>query len=124
MSRGDNSGLGGFAVNAGANGLGGGAAFMAKPRRNDRPEAAGRSARRDDQQLLRRFESGINRISAIAHHRGLADLGPFPAMDPGALENASGDLGFAPTGGYQMVAQLRWNDDHIVTRPDRIMPHV
>ncbi len=45
-------------------------------------------------------------------------------MDAGAFVNVLGDIGLAPVGGVQVLAQLRRDDNDIITGPNRIMPHV
>src|SRR5437899_12577079 len=64
--------LGRFAIDAGADWQGHGVALVAEPRRDDRAEAAGRTARRDDQELVRRFHGRIDAVAAVAHDGALA----------------------------------------------------
>ena len=55
--------------------------LLAHPRWNDGAEAAGRAARGHDQEMIRRFERRVDALAAVAHHRTLADVGPFGAAD-------------------------------------------
>ena len=59
---------------------------MPEPGWNDCTETAGRAAGGDDQKVVGRGEGGINGVAAIAHHRGLADLGPLAAVDARARQ--------------------------------------
>ena len=80
--------------------------LAAEPWRDDGAETAGRAAGRDDEQIIRRRERGVNRFAAVAHHRALADVGPFGAADAGALVDEFGDVALAPAGVLDVIAQL------------------
>src|SRR5262249_29950542 len=113
-----------LAVDASADGHGDGMALVAEPWRNDGAEAAGGTSCGDDQELVRRVHRRIDAVAAVAHHGALADLGPFAAMDAGALMDESGDVGLAPLRRLQMLAQLLGNDQRVVARMDRVVPQV
>src|SRR5580704_4907754 len=59
--------------------------LAAHPRGNHRAEAAGRTSRGHDQQIIRRFERGMNTVASIAHNGALSDIGPFRPADSCAL---------------------------------------
>ena len=70
--------------------------LAAEPRRDDGAETAGRAAGRDDEQMIRRRERGVNRLAAVAHHGALSDIRPFAPRDSGAFMDEAGDIGLAP----------------------------
>ena len=67
---------------------------------------------------------GIDAVAAVAHNRALADLGPFAAMDAGALVDERGDVALAPTRRLQVLAQLLGDDQRIVAGMDRVVAQV
>jgi hypothetical protein len=83
-----------------------------------------KAARGDHQKVVRRVKRGVFAVAAVAHHRAFADLGPFTAENPRPPVNEFGDIGFALTRRLQVFAQLAWDDDRVIARPDRIVPDV
>src|SRR4051812_41696627 len=81
-----------LAIDAGADGRGDGLSLVAQPGRNDGAETAGRTARGDHQQMIRRLERRIDAVAAVAHHGALADLGPLGAPDARAFVDELGDV--------------------------------
>src|SRR5580704_15938219 len=67
--------LGRLAVDAHADRQGDRMALVAEPGRYHRAEAAGRTARGDDQQLVGRFHRGVDAVTAVAHDGAFADIG-------------------------------------------------
>src|ERR1700733_4297427 len=110
-----------LAVDAGADRRRHGFGLAAEPRRDDGAKTAGRAAGRDDEQIVRRRERGVNRFAAIAHHRAFADVGPFGAADAGALVDEFGDVALGPAGVLDVIAQLLRNDDGVIAAVDRIV---
>src|SRR6478735_2841734 len=98
------------------------------PRRNDRAEAAGRAARSHDQEMIRRFERGMDTVAAVAHDRTLSDLGPFRPANARALVQELGDVPLGPARGLDMLTQLFRNYDGVVAAIDRVValisPHL
>src|SRR5258706_15168668 len=70
--------------------------LAAHPRRNDRAEAAGRASRGHDQEMIRRFERGVDTLAAVAHDRALPHVGPFSAAHTGAFVQEVGDITLGP----------------------------
>src|SRR6266436_4702890 len=84
--------------------------FAAHPRRNDGAEAAGRASRGHDQEMIRRFERGMDALAAAAHDRALPHVGPFRAAHTGALVQEVGDVTLGPARPPDRLAQL-FRDD-------------
>src|SRR5580700_3850889 len=110
-----------LAVDTGADRRGDGFGLTAEPRRDDGAKTAGRAASRDNEQMIRRRERGVNRFAAVTHYRALADVVPFGAADAGALIDEFGDVALAPAGVLDVIAQLLRNDDGVIAAIDRIM---
>src|ERR1700674_3032297 len=77
--------------------------LAAHPRRNDRAEATGRAPRGHDQEMIRRFERGMDPLAAVAHDRALADVGPFRAAHARALVQEVGDITLGPARALDML---------------------
>src|SRR5258708_7036971 len=70
--------------------------LAAHPRRNDRAEAAGRAPCGHDQEMLRRFERGMDALAAVAHDRALPYVRPFGAAHTSAFVQEVGDVTLGP----------------------------
>src|SRR5580700_7753002 len=110
-----------LAVDTGADRRGDGFGLTAEPRRDDGAKTAGRAAGRDDEQIIRRSERGVNRLAAVAHHRALADVSPFGTANAGALVDEFGDVALAPASILDVIAQLFRNDNGVIAAIDRIV---
>src|ERR1700674_1834711 len=87
--------------------------LAAHPRRNDRAEAAGRPPRGHPQEMIRRFERGMDTLAAAApsHDGALSDICPFRAAHARALMQEVGDVSLGPARALDMLAQLFWDHD-------------
>src|SRR3984893_10378491 len=95
--------------------------LAAHPRRNNRAKAAGRAPRSHDQQMIRRFERGVDTVPAVAHYGALSDVGPFRAAHTRALVQEIGDVTLGPARALDMLAQLFRDHDRVVAPIDRVV---
>src|SRR5258707_3636160 len=79
--------------------------LAAHPRRNDRAKAAGRAPRSHDQEMIRRFELGMDTVAAVAHYGALSDVVPFRAAHTAALVQEVGDVTLVPAPPLALLAQ-------------------
>src|ERR1700730_13100775 len=115
------SALGRPAIDADPDSCGYRLGLAAHPRRNNRAKAAGRAPRSHDQQMIRRFERGMDTVAAVAHYGALSDVGPFCAAHARALVQEVGDVTLGPARALDMLAQLFRDHDRVVAPIDRVV---
>src|SRR5262249_57473254 len=72
-----------------------------------------------DQEMIGRFQCHVDRFTAVADHRALADIGPFAAAHARALIQKLGDIALGPAGGLDRLAQLLRDHHGVIAAIDR-----
>src|SRR5687767_13181329 len=112
-----------LAIDAGADRQRHGVALGTIPRRNDRAEAARRTAGSDHQQVIGLAQRGVFALPVLADHAAFAAFGPLAALDARVAKDVLAHLGFGPARGVEVRAQLRRQDHGVVAWPDRVVAH-
>ena len=59
-------------------------------------------------------ERRVLAVTLVADNSPFAALGPLTAANAGVLEHIATDLGLGPTGGFEVLAELWWQNDGVV----------
>ena len=97
---------------------------MPEPWWDDGTKAASGSTGRNDQEVVWSVQCVVGAVALVADDRSLADGCPLATLDVGVFEHIAPDVGLGPVCCVKVLAELRWNNDDIVARPDRLVPHV